>query len=442
MLKIKSSMYNFLYPYKENNNSEVIIYNARTGSLATLDEEDFKMYSNFINDKIEIDNEDFRKNLILGGFFLPYDLDELEMIRFNMMQSRFKTDNFVLTLAPTMDCNFACIYCYEKNSIKKLHMVEEVQEKVVELLESNIKSVSNVHIAWYGGEPTLAFNIVKSLSKRFIDICNNNNVTYSSNLVTNGYNLSKDIANSLEECNINSIQVTLDGPRDIHNKRRPLLCGQGTFDKIISNLKHCIGKVGNIAIRINTDIDNEARINEVIHELEINGLLNPVNPYLGFVDAINEVYVKDKCMTVEMYSKKSLSFMKNNNLDLIKVYPRVIGNYCGADNINSFVIDPKGDVYKCWNDIGIKDNSVGNILEKDAIATNLTRYLNYMSYDPTMDKKCVKCNLLPICMGGCPHKRITGLDGCCDQKFTLQDYIIECANSIVYNRRKEAKEYV
>lgn len=437
MYGMKNSVFNFIYPFEENKDSKVLIFNARSGAMATLDEKHYLMYNKFIEDNIEIPDEEFKKNLKVGGFILPDDLDEQELIRLRLMENRFNTDNFSMTIAPTMDCNFRCIYCYEKNNLNSTRMTEKVQDKIVEHLKSRINTVRNVHIAWYGGEPTLAFDIIKSLSKRLIKVCDDNNVTYSANIVTNGYNLSQDIANCFRDCKIQGMQITLDGPRDIHDTRRPLLGGQGTFDKIISNLKYCVDKIDNISIRINTDVDNATRINEIINELKENGIADKVKPYLGFVEATNDGYIKEKCMTVEMYSKKHLDFIKNHKLDIFRGYPRVIGNYCGADCVSSLIVDPEGYLYKCWNDIGMKENSIGNILDDNPYNGNISRYVNYMMYDPTHDSRCVDCNMLPICMGGCPHKRIISVDGCCEQKFTLQEYLIECAKYIISQREEK-----
>ena len=52
------------------------------------------------------------------------------------------------------------------------------------------------------------------------------------------YNLNKDIASKLKKLNIISVQVTLDGPKDIHDSRRYLCGGGQTFEKIVSVLKN------------------------------------------------------------------------------------------------------------------------------------------------------------------------------------------------------------
>ena len=51
------------------------------------------------------------------------------------------------------------------------------------------------------------------------------------------------------------MKVTLDGDRDTHNKMRPLRGGQGTFDRIIENVRKVAGKV-RIAVGGNFDADS------------------------------------------------------------------------------------------------------------------------------------------------------------------------------------------
>jgi uncharacterized protein len=65
------------------------------------------------------------------------------------------------------------------------------------------------------------------------------------------------------------IQITLDGPQDVHDKRRPLKSGQGTFEKILTNIEENIDIMPNVSLRINVDKENVSRVNEILDELEI-----------------------------------------------------------------------------------------------------------------------------------------------------------------------------
>ena len=58
------------------------------------------------------------------------------------------------------------------------------------------------------------------------------------NIITNGLLLTpRDGRPAQRRCGLNGIKITLDGDRETHNQMRPLRGGQGTFDKIIDNVR-------------------------------------------------------------------------------------------------------------------------------------------------------------------------------------------------------------
>lgn len=66
--------------------------------------------------------------------------------------------------------------------------------------------------------------------------------------------------------------------------------------------------------------------------------------------------------------------------------------------MNNYVIDLLGDLYKCWNEIGRKEKVVGNVVEGFLYNNVMVEYLNY---EVIIDKKCMECKVLLVCMGGC-----------------------------------------
>ena len=63
---------------------------------------------------IEIPDKKFSDDLFEGGFIINDDVDELKLLKLNLLQSRYRTGNLGLTIATTLACNFRCVYCYEK----------------------------------------------------------------------------------------------------------------------------------------------------------------------------------------------------------------------------------------------------------------------------------------------------------------------------------------
>lgn len=431
---MKESKYNFFFDFKEIGEKK-LAYNALTNSLALVDLDHFKKYDDFINSNTPILDDKFIEDLKSGGFLIQDDLDELKLLRLQLFQSRYNPSFLGLTLAVTEDCNFRCVYCYEKNSIRSAKMTSEVQEGIIRFIEEQAEKLSVLSITWYGGEPLLALDVIRNLSEQINNICNDKNITYYSFLVTNGYLLNRSIAMELkEELHIQGLQITLDGPELIHNQRRPLLGGQETFNKILENLKENIDILPPVSIRINTDKENKDKVNEVFQILKNNELADKVDIYLGYVEALNDGYVTCKCMTPEGFSKAYYEFMKANNLDIKQLYPKRFTNYCGADAINAYVVGADGRIYKCWNDIGMEDKCIGEI-PLSGIEKNIELYMNYLLYDPTQDNRCIECKLLPVCMGGCPNRRLLSMENCSHTKYVLEEYLKACAQSIIEERK-------
>lgn len=424
-LLYKESNYNFEFPYEDGGNEvKRVLYNSRTNALALIHEEKYALFHDFKERGQPIPDEKLFEDLKHGGYILRDDIDELELIRFNLLRSRYNTSNLDLTIAPTSDCNFRCVYCYEKDSIKPIIMSEEIQEKVVEFVKARAESIMHLSVTWYGGEPLLALDIIEKLTKEFLEICEGHKIKYHAGIVTNGYMLTPEAAERFKELRISHIQITLDGAPEEHDKRRPLVGGQPTFHRIISNLRATKEILPcKVNIRINTDKHNVNQVDEVLRILKESDLSDVASPYLAMVENSNDCYAESSCYHPEEFSLVEYDYKMRNAWDMSSSYPRLITNSCGADSNGNFVINADGKLYKCWNDIGIDDRAIGDLLNPPSDGV-VVPFLQYMMYDPTNDNECSKCKYLPICMGGCPHRRLFRRDIRCNvMRYRLNDYI-------------------
>ena len=314
-------------------------------------------------------------------------------------------------------------------------MTDETKENLMKFIEEQLDTTEQLSINWYGGEPLLVMDIIEDMSGRLIKLCEEKGVAYTAGIVTNGYLLSTEIARRLAVCKVTNMQITIDGPEEIHNKRRPLAGGQGTFKKILENVKDSKGFIDHISIRINTDKENVNETNKLIKDIKEMGVDSEnVSFYLGLVESHNGCYLDEKCLTAEAFSKKHLDFMKENGIQLMNAYPALVANFCGADLKNSFVVDSAGLLYKCWNDVGVAERAVGSVALQDAEDTrryNDSLYYDYMLYDATEDVECRDCKFLPICMGGCPFRRRGNGNRCVDKKYIMEEYLRECATVLM-----------
>jgi uncharacterized protein len=77
--------------------------------------------------------------------------------------------------------------------------------------------------------------------------------------------------------------------------------------------------------------------------------------------------------------------------------------FCTSETENCYVVDDRGDFYKCWDEVGRTEYRCFNILEPDEV--NYSQIAKYLTEDPFADEKCRECVFLPLCFGGCKFQR-------------------------------------
>jgi len=429
----KESFYNVYLNY----NDVQLVFNGVTSAFAEI-EDDYLEIIKSVNNHEEIDEKDeVVAQMIENGFLVNSMLNETKLLKLGNYSSKFNSDSIGLTIAPTLACNFACPYCYENE--KKEFMDKNTQKSIVDFVEKMAKLKKNVSITWYGGEPILAKDIIKKLSEEFIKICKSYDVSYGAYIVSNGYLITQEVAKELKEEKIRGIQLTIDGPPSIHNQRRKLKTKEeDTFYKIIESAKILKSNDIKVHIRVNIDKSNKDYFKELLDILKENNL-NDCSVNLGHVKAYTNacLSIADSCIKNEefaLYSIECQKIMKEKGFDTTDYpyYPYVKGNYCCADSLSAYVIDPQGYMYKCWNDIGNIEKSVGNITSIDKVTSkNEIVNLEYLMWSPFEFEECIKCKILPICMGGCPYSAMKSNNKpeCENWKYNLEQTLIEVYKS-------------
>lgn len=416
MEKFKASRYNHFVDIEDG---KKLAFNALSCGLAEMDVESYARFQNLADGNghsPDNDADDLLQNLKKGGFLVPEDLDELDVLRAAHYQARFGGNGFGLTIVPTLNCNFACDYCYENKEIHSLpadqggFMSDEVCDNIIKLCEKRIPENSNFSVTWYGGEPMLAKRIIGRLSKEFIRICESKKSHYHAGMITNGYLLTQENIKFLTENKVTFLQVTVDGPREVHDKRRPLKNGGGTYDRIMTNL----GKIGEklplaVSIRINVDNRNIDNYQELLKDLISRGFRERRNmsTYFGHVTPFNKscADISSHCMVTEQFSQflvEANQYAINNGFK-VSIYPNVTVGTCGAVGSAGAVIEPGGKIQNCWNTVG-NDRLKTGIITSSGIERN-DNYIKWQGWTP-FSEKCTSCQVLPVCMGGCPYKSI------------------------------------
>lgn len=401
---MKESKYNVFLKHK----GKQLAFNGLTSSFAEINDDFFRILKSLHNlEEESLSSEDTKlvKDMKLGGFILEEDDDELSILKLRSNMGKFNQKGFGLTIAPTLQCNFACPYCYEERQTEFIN--DEIKNAIIERVKTEAECKNHISINWYGGEPLLAKSIIAEMSEKMIAIAEENGVDYRAYIVTNGYLIDDSTIEILKKAKVTGTQITLDGPPEIHNSRRKLHNGQGTFDKIISGIKLLIASEINVHIRVNIDKTNVNELENLLKILVDNGL-QKCSLGLGHVKNYTQACngIAHNCLNNKEYAEETLNHQKilmkyGFKVDDYPFYPGIKANYCCADTLNAYVIGPNGDLYKCWNDIGNKERSVGNI--KEPIKKYNKMYSDYLLWSPFNHEECINCNILPLCMGGCVY---------------------------------------
>lgn len=218
--KLQSSRYNFCVPISDGG----ILYNARTGASIRLTGSDVIALAEILcGPPRQIALRVLPRPLVIdlrrGGFLVDEAFDELAAIREQYWLARGRTP-MVLTLTTTQDCNLGCYYCYESRSRAALnaHHIPAIVNWVRERLSASAKD--SIHVDWYGGEPLLNVEFVESASVALQALCVELKVSYSASIISNGTCWPDDLPGFIRRHRIRQVQISFDGLKENHDKRR------------------------------------------------------------------------------------------------------------------------------------------------------------------------------------------------------------------------------
>lgn len=406
---MKLNNYTIKIKYKEG----YILYSLISKTLIFVDS-DF-----FINSTNEIDyNIDKNQLEYLNNHFIISEDDSKDYENFIKIVYDFNSQNdigrFMIHLG--YDCNLDCSYCYQaniKNNIKRN------TSNIINTISNIIKkeNFSELDICFIGGEPLLYLDSLLKISD-FISLNSKiDKIHYS--VVTNGTFLNdNDVLIELKNHNIKEFQITIDGIKKDHDKFRNKN-NNGSFDLIINNLKYLQEKHKDIDVLLNCNISkyNFNNVHKIIDFLKSRNIKYPVFFSLIFDSNQNQnnsiKYSGDIWYSIHKYAI-------NNGYKYLPFY-RDMYLGCAITQKNYYTINPNGEIYSCIN--GIEDkkyfiSSNSNSVEK---IQNI-KLKNLETKIESLSLRCKKCQLLPICFGGCDYRNeINGFE--CNKNFILNNEI-------------------
>lgn len=407
---MKSSRYNIIL---ERENASYLFFNCFSGAFLEMDRknyDDFLMITggNFTVNNAGCELLDFIEQLKRTKIITDYDIDEFKLIKATHNMVRYDATKLSLEIAPSYDCNLNCDYCYFAHRCGE-HMTRDVENVIIEFVKQNLEGKSMFRTSWIGGEPTMNPEAMYRLSEAFIKMSDAQGVSYSSLIHTNGYLLDRKMAKKLLECRINYAQITIDGPPEIHNKRRGLKNGNGSFDAIMRNVSE-IADIINVTFRLNLDKTNAnaSFITEMLDLMEkydipksIQFDIQPIQPFSSACSEFASSNGFSKKEFAEVLVKLlPLAYERGYNFSKKIITPQIGG--CPSCWSNTYIFGVDGNIFRCLALLGDSDEIIGSLLHPtDQIKEKMSKWI---AWDAFARKECRECAILPLCMGGdgCP----------------------------------------
>ena len=406
--------------------NEYIVYNALTGALLRLQEDESLLNR---NDVCEIDD------LKTNGFIIEDNIDEFNMIQYQRQLCIWNKNEKMIrfSIALTMECQAKCPYCFEKDALSSKRMTSEKADQVCAFLRDSLirSKAKRLHITFYGGEPLLNTEAMLYIGKQMKAYCEKNDITFTTSMMTNGMLLDGDSAKAYaSELNMVRSQITLDGTRDVHNRIKGMDC----FDRVIKNIKDS-SKSFKIYVRLNVSSDNISDMDNLIGQLG-KYFVDEKNIKVYLARIRDDLRVKSataNSLTVAEFNNYVMKIYENRSLTFLEgqAPPPVARTHCSFEGIYNFCIDPDGYLYKCEHDVGNSDYAVGDVCSGEYYNEREMRF--YRNYDG----KCIttRCAYLPICSGGCMMERNKDIVAkCTDTREAINNSIIH-----FYRERRKGK---
>ena len=258
-------------------------------------------------------------------------------------------------------CNQKCRFCYAagqcKSASKELG-TDEWKKVIDKLWDARVPMLT-----FTGGEPTMREDLPELVgyAKRFV-----------TRLNTNGVNLTPELAKSLREAGLDSVQVTLySHDESIHND----LVGCSHFADTVNGIRNAVA--AGLDVSVNTPLckknANYAQTLEFIRSLGVSFVTASGLICTGMADVNHEEY---DLSSDELYGiiKNAKEFCDSAEMEIDFTSPGLIASeklealgmnvpMCGAA-LSNMAIAPDGTSVPCQSWLG-SDADLGNILTDD-----------------------------------------------------------------------------
>ena len=382
------------------------IVNPLSGQADILDPEEAKR---FTDNSLE-DNQEFVEK---GYLVNPKEEEQLFKKKYLDFIDERDNDEVQLFFTPWYTCNFDCSYCFQDEYTNPNDNVKaEVIDAFFNYVDKNLAGRQK-YITIFGGEPLLNSPVKRESIVQVITGANKRNLDIA--IVTNGYYIS-DYIDILKTANIREIQVTLDGTQHVHDSRRMLKGGKGSFNKIAEGIDLLLENNIPINLRMIVDKDNVNNLPDLARFAIEKGWTK--SPY--FKTALGRNYELHHCQTNNQRLFSRIEMYKQI-YDIVKENPEVLEFHKPAFSISKFIFengelpnplfdscsggktewafDYSGKIYSCTATVGNQGDELGTFYPKIDLNEDLIE--EWEDRDVLSIKECINCPVRLACGGGC-----------------------------------------
>jgi len=309
-----------------------------------------------------------------------------------------------VTLMPTLQCNLACNYCFQKEHPAFTKMSSPAEDATLEWILRQIdeRGLHTLHLHYFGGEPTTRKDYCLRTAEVLSAAMRARGGTFRWEMTTNGILLDLEFARKMESFGPGTFKVTLDGDRETHDRMRIYRDGRGSFDAIFDNVVALARAGSKVYVSGHFFPDQAASFERLLDRFERIGvarLLAGVQ-FRPMVDT--QQRSQGTCTGCSEKQETQTLVQLNKSLERRKMTPAAYQGEtlegllgpCELHWKNNYTIDPEGRVYKCPAVAGLPGLEVAQVASREA--EKIAPLLELRPWE-----KCGDCAYLPVCVGGC-----------------------------------------
>ena len=340
------------------------------------------------------------------------------------------------------DCNLKCRYCFAEEGEyhgRRALMPFEVGKAALDFLIANSGSRRNLEVDFFGGEPTLNFQVVKELVAYGREQEKLHDKNFRFTLTTNGVLLNEEV---IEFANreMANVVLSIDGRKEVNDKMRPFAGGSGSYDVIVPKFQRLAESRGQKGyyVRGTYTHHNLDFSKDVLHLADLGFQQISVEPVVAQETdsyAIRKEDLPILCQEYDRLAEEMARRRKNGNgFQFFHFMIDLEGGPCVAKRLSGcgsgteyLAVTPWGDLYPCHQFVGNEAFLMGNVKEG---VTNEALRDKFKSCNVYAKESCRDCFAKFYCSGGCAANAYHfqgDITGAYEIGCILQKKRVECA---------------